>query len=122
LANDEAELRARGTSASREDLQRIEADLRRYSVRPIPRWAYGTTSLAASAVTMSPAFVPSSSRDEKVLALGLGLATAIPGAINLGIALATDNHYERYQKELLELRLSPIGPRGAVGLWATGSF
>jgi hypothetical protein len=122
LANDEAELKSRGTSLSRADVQRIEADYRHYRVRPIPAWAYGATQLLSGAVAMSPAFVPSTSHDEKMLALALGCAIAIPGAINLGLVLALDNQYERYEKGLTKLRLSPIGPRGAAGLWARGVF
>jgi hypothetical protein len=122
LANDETELRAHGTSTSRADVQRMESDLRHYAVRPIPRWAYGLTHLVGGAVAMLPAFVPSTSRQETVFAVGIGLAIATPGAINLALALTTDNRYEHYQKQLVTVRLSPLGPRGAAGLWASGTF
>jgi hypothetical protein len=122
LANDEAELRARGTNTSRADVQRIEADFRRYAVRPIPRWVYGATMLLSGAVAMSPAFVPSTAREDKIGAVALGSVNVLSGALNLGISLATDNQYEHYQKGLAKLRLSPLGPRGAAGLWAIGTF
>ncbi len=122
LASDAAELRARGASLSPAEGQRIEADFQRYAARPIPRWAYGATLLVSGAVALSPALFPSTSYGDKVLALDLGGVTAVVGALSLGFALATDNQYEQYKKASANLRLSPVGPRGATGLWATGTF
>jgi hypothetical protein len=122
LVHDEAELRARGTSVSRADLQRIETDFRRHAVRPIPPWVYGLTQVVSGAVSLSPAFVPSTSREDKASAVAFGGMNLILGTTNLSIALLTTNPYERYEKGLAELRLSPVGPRGAAGLWASGAF
>jgi hypothetical protein len=122
LAHDEAELRVRGTNLSPADLQRIESDFRHHAVRPIPSWAYGLTQVVSGAVSVSPAFVPSTSREDKAVAVAFGAINLISGVTNLSIALLANNPYERYEKELAELRLSPVGPRGAAGLWASGAF
>ena len=122
LANDDEELHTSGTTLSRTDVRRIESDYRHYAVRPIPSWAYGAMQLLSGAVSAAPLFVPSTSHDDKIFAAAMGAMNAIPGALNLGMALMTENRYDRYEKGLRNVRLSPVGPRGAAGLWATGTF
>jgi hypothetical protein len=107
---------------SRGDVQRIEADYRRHALGPVPRWAYGATLLVSGALAISPVFVPSTSREDKVVGLGLGGAHVIIGATSLTLALATDSQYEHYEKQLKKVRLTPVGPGGAAGLWASATF
>ena len=76
----------------------------------------------SGAVSISPAFVASTSHDDKLLAFGLGSLNLILGGTRLAFALATDNQYEHYQKQLESCTFRQLDPRGAAGLWAIGTF
>jgi len=122
LADHAVVLRAGGTSLSRSEVASFEADYRRLSERPIPRWAYGMTQLVSAMVAASPALSPNVSKRDRTVALLFAGSLLLSATPNLAIALTTPTPYERYRRDLSRVSLSPIGPAAAAGLWAVGSF
>jgi len=100
----------------------MEADFRRAMVRPVPRWAYGAGLLTGGLVALGPAFVPSTSKNDRAIAVGLGAPLLLNGGIGLVISLAVPNGYRRYVHGLSGVQLTPLGPNNSAGLWASGSF
>jgi hypothetical protein len=116
-------LAARGKSLTRAELARMEADLELFSNRPIPRWAYGAALFTGGLVAFTPVFFDSSSEDDKDIALATGLAVSGIGIFSVtGALLSRDFGYPSYVKALKAVDLTPIGPHGSTGLWATGAF
>lgn len=122
LATDARALRARGRELTRAEVQRMEADYRRATVRPVPRWGYGLALLAGGLVSLSPVAVRSTSHDDRTLAAFLGGVMVVNATIDLGLALSMPDGYDRYVSGLSGLGLTPLGPSGAAGLWASGAF
>lgn len=122
LRADARELRARGAEVTGAELGRMESDLRRATVRPVPRWAYGVGILLGGLVSLSPLFVASTSSRDRAFAATFGAIGVLNGSLNLSFALAVPNGYDRYVAERSGARLSPVGPSGAAGLWVGGAF
>jgi hypothetical protein len=122
MAEDARQLRADGGTLPAAQVRRMEADYRRATVRPVPRWAYGAAMLAGGVVALSPAFMPSTSKSDRYFAGAFSAIMFINGGINLALALTVPDGYQRYARALSGVQLTPIGPANAAGLWAQGTF
>jgi len=122
MAADVREIHGHGADLSRAEVRRMEADLRRATVRPVPRWAYGAAMLTGGLVALSPAFVPSTAKEDRAIAAGLSLPLLLTGSTGLILSLTIPRGYERYVQGLSRLQLTPVGPNNSAGLWASGSF
>lgn len=122
LRADARALRARGPGMTSAELGRMEGDLRRATVRPVPRWAYGLGLMLGGLVSLSPVLSPSTSSRDQSFAAGFAALGLLNGGLNLTFALATPNAYDRYVGALSRVQLSPLGPSSAAGLWLHGTF
>ncbi|HKO53612.1 MAG TPA: hypothetical protein VJV79_38150 [Polyangiaceae bacterium] len=122
MAADARELRAHGAGLSRAEVRRMEADFRRAMVRPVPRWAYGAAVLMGGLVALTPALVPSTSNEDRGIAVGLSAPLLFIGSFGLVLSLAVPDGYQRYVQQLSRVQLTPLGPNKSSGLWASGSF
>ncbi len=93
MAADARELRAHGAGLSRAEVRRMEADFRRATVRPVPRWAYGAAMLTGGLVALSPAFAPSTSKKDRAFAAALGAPLLLTAGIGLVLSLAVPDGY-----------------------------
>lgn len=117
LAEAAVTLRAGGSILSRAEVARFEGYYERATVRPIPRSAYGLSLLVGGAISLSPVLFPTTSKRDSSVVLGFAAFQLLLGASSLTGALLTPNGYDRYTRELSRIRLSPLGPSAAAGLW-----
>jgi hypothetical protein len=122
LSDDAQKLDAWGGTLGDRELGRMERDLRRLQESPIPRWSYGATHLLAGVVAVSPAFVSSTSQDDRELAYLAGGVLAMQSALAFTFAATAPKRYDDYLRALSSVQLAPVGPDGSLGVSLSGRF
>jgi hypothetical protein len=111
MAADAREGRAHGADLSPAEVRRMEADFRRGTVRPVPRWAYGAAMLTGGLVTLSPAFLPTTSKEDRAMAAVFSLPLLLTGSTGLVISLTVPDGYRHYVQGLSRVQLTALGPK-----------